>query len=87
MPERVTGLQALIPLIPTKEEIANIKEAADKGSGAFFLPPFFCFAHFREFNFVHHELKSCVTGLPLGPPERFLQSLSSISALEVVSIT
>ena len=56
IPERVTGLQALIPLIPTKEEIVNIKEAADKGSGAFFLPPFFCFAPFRAINFVHHEL-------------------------------
>jgi hypothetical protein len=41
MPERVTGLQALIPLIPTKEEIANIKEAADKGSGALSSRPFF----------------------------------------------
>jgi hypothetical protein len=44
----LTGLQALIPLIPTKEEIASIKEAADKGSGAFFHPLFFVlrlFAH------------------------------------------
>jgi hypothetical protein len=40
-PERVTVLQALIPLIPTKEEIVNIKEAADKGS-FFFLLSLFC---------------------------------------------
>jgi hypothetical protein len=44
--------QALIPLIPTAEEIASIKAAAD-------------------------------AGVALGPPERFLQSLASICALEM----
>ncbi len=69
----LTCTQALIPLIPTSEEAASIRAAADKGAANATTDP-------RRLRccHVHPPL-----GLPLGPPEKFLHSLASICALEV----